>query len=57
MTKANLVLLLFAVAAACFVGAWWIAVQGPFLGSANFNAYLAAGGVLATTAFFVERLR
>lgn len=57
MTKANIVLVLFAVAALCLLGAWLIALNGDLFDGDNFNAWLAAGGFFGFVGFVVERLR
>ena len=57
MNRNYLVIALFVVAAISFLGSWLIAVNGDFLDSSNFNAWLAAGGFFATVAFVVERAR
>lgn len=51
------VLILFALAGVAFLGAWIIALGHAALDSANFNAFLAAGGFFGTVAFFTERLQ
>jgi len=61
MTKANLVIALFVVAALRLLGAWWIALSPDhevgIVDSKNFNAWLAAGGFFGFVGFVVERLR
>ena len=57
MTKANIVLALFVVAALAFLGAWLIALNGDLFGGSNFNAWLAAGGFFGMAGFVVERIR
>jgi hypothetical protein len=55
MNRRTAVVILFLAGAFAFAGAWIIAVDGDFLDSGNYAAWQAAGGVLATLAFALER--
>lgn len=57
MTKANIVIALFALAALAFLAAWWISLGNDVFDSLNFNAFLAGAGFFGMAGFVVERIR